>query len=652
MMKIRWFLLPKTLILMLLATFAKAEVQPAHIFGDHMVLQRDKPIKIWGRADRGEAVTAEFHGQKKSATTGSDGNWAIFLEKEAAGGPFTLKIMGKNTVVFSDVLVGEVWICSGQSNMEWPVGEAMNAAAEMAAANFPKIRHIKIPRRTSLQPETDFEKADWMVCSPTTVGGFSAVAYFFAKKIFEETGIPIGLVHSSWGGTICETWMSKKGLENDPELAAIASKLPHDLMGFENQQRQRLAGLVENFQGKTDPVASDKGWESTDFEDKNWATMKVPQAWEEQKLPNFDGMVWFRKEIVLTEAEAGQTAELFLGTIDDLDTTYLNGQKIGATWAWNSPRHYPIPAGLLRPGRNILAVKVVDTGGGGGFYGDSAVVRLVFPKKEVPLAGIWHARALIPTKIQVDPNSMATLLFNGMLSPVVGLGIRGAIWYQGESNVPRAEQYARTFPAMIADWRARWGQGDFPFYFVQLASFLPPDKNDLAGSTWAELRDAQRSTLALPNTGMAVATDIGDANDIHPRNKQEVGRRLALLALKNDFGKNLVASGPIFRSMKAKKGGIELSFDQVGGGLVAHDKYGYLAGFAIAGSDQKFHWARAEIRGDKVFVHADEVPKPVAVRFGWLDNPAETNLFNKEGLPASPFRTDHWKLVTDGVRFE
>ncbi len=641
---------PTILCAMLAATVARAEVRPARVFGDHMVLQRDRPIKIWGQAAPGEPVTVEFHFQKKSVTAGSDGAWAVILEKEAAGGPYSLKI---GVATFSDVLVGEVWICSGQSNMEWPVSETMNAAAEMAAADFPKIRHLKVPHRVSLRPEPDIDAADWQVCTPASVGSFSAVGYFFARKVFEETGVPVGLVNASWGGTICETWMSKNGLLASPELHEAAQKLPADLGQLSIRQRERMAQVVERFQGKTPTVASDAGWAAPGFDDSGWASLFVPKQWEEQGLPGFDGTVWLRRKFELTEAEAAQPAELLLGTIDDADTTFVNGQKVGATWSWNSPRRYPLPAGVLRPGRNSIAVKVVDTGGGGGFYGEEEAVRLVFSdKKTMPLAGNWRARAVVPEKVSTDPNSAATLLFNGMVAPLIGLGIRGAIWYQGESNTPRAEQYGRTFPALIRDWRERWGQGDFPFYFVQLAAFLPPEKNSLAGGAWAELRGAQLSTLSLPKTGMAVATDIGDADDIHPRNKQEVGRRLALHALKNDYGKAVEESGPLFKSVKFRHGAAVLTFNHATGGLTAHDKYGYLTGFAVAGADQQFHWARAEIRGKKVVVRSDEVAEPVAVRYGWLDNPAEGNLFNGAGLPASPFRSDGWRLTTEGNRFE
>jgi sialate O-acetylesterase len=638
--------------LLLASASARADVKPANIFGSHMVLQRDLPIKIWGWAGKSESVSIEFHGQKKRATPDQDGKWTVVLESEPAGGPFSLVISGRNTIVFEDVLVGDVWVCSGQSNMEWILKNAVNGDREVAAANFPAIRHLEIPDKTSLQPEKDIAKSTWQVCNPAQAGQFSAVAYFFARKLYEETKIPIGLVNSTWGGTHCETWMSKTTLQNCLEFQEAVASLPQSLPDFEQMERRKLDLLIDKFQGNINRAATADGWESEYWNDADWMPLQAPQLWEEQGLQDFDGVVWLRKSITLTEAQALQPATLLLGTIDDCDSTYLNGQKIGFTCSWDLPRIYPVPAGLLKPGRNVIAVKVIDWGGGGGFYGQERALQLVLGKDSIALAGAWKAsadRQSIQTSL--GPNTLPTLLFNGMVSPIIPFGIKGVIWYQGESNVPRAAQYARAFPLLITDWRTQWQQGDFPFYFVQLAAYLLPEKNNLMGSDWAELRDAQRQALALPNTGMVVATDIGDANDIHPRNKQDVGLRLALQALRHDYGKNIEYSGPLYRSMQVNGREIELSFDHAGSGLVAKNKYGYLFGFAIAGADQQFKWAKATIKGDKVVVFSEEVPNPVAVRFGWLDNPEETNLFNREGLPASPFRTDNWKLITEGVRF-
>lgn len=638
------------------AKIAFANVNPAHIFGSHMVLQRDKPIKVWGWADAGEKVTVQWRATKKAAKAGLDGRWEVLFNAEPAGGPYTMTLLGKDTVVFDDVLVGEVWVCSGQSNMEWILADAADAEAEIAAANYPQIRHIKVAHQTSLSPERDIEQADWDVCNPETAGQFSAVAYHFAKKLFEETGIPVGLINSSWGGTHCETWTSRTAVQNNPEFAETAASLPVSSDAFEALILGRINQLVDKFQGPANPGESADGWETATFDDSGWQNIYNPKAWEAQGLEGFDGVVWMRKTITLSEAQAQQPATLQLGVIDDCDSTYVNGQKIGVTCMWNQPRIYPLPAGVLKAGPNVIAVKVIDWGGGGGLYDRDNQVKLLLGADSISLAGTWKARVdRQAIKAQMDPNSMPTLLFNGMISPLLSLGIKGVIWYQGESNAPRAEQYARSFPRLIQDWRAQFNQGDFPFYFVQLASFLPYDYGNLLGSLlgseWAELRDAQRQTLALPHTGMAVTIDIGDAHDIHPRNKKDVGLRLARQALKYDYGRNIETSGPMYKSMEIKGSRIEISFDHAESGLVAHNKYGYLFGFSVAGADQVFHWAIAYIKDNKVTVYNDEVPNPVAVRYGWVDNPEDANLFNQEGLPAAPFRSDSWKLITADKKF-
>ena len=469
--------------ILLLAGTLHAEVKLPQLFSDNMVLQRNAPIPIWGWAAAGEKITIRFNKQVKTIKADKTGNWRLQLNPEAAGGPYELSVKGKNERLITNVLVGEVWVCSGQSNMEFALKGALNNADEIKAANYPEIRQIAVPKNASLTPQTDILPASWKICNPENAGSFSAVAYFFARKLQEELHVPIGLIHSSWGGTNVETWTSAAALAADPDFKDLAA-------------------------------AAD--------------------------------------------------------------------EKVKA----NNP-----------PGA---------------------------------------------------PNSFPALLFNGMLSPLIPYGIRGAIWYQGEANCDRAFQYQRTFPLMIKDWRQRWQQGDFPFYFAQLSSFNPSRQMRLTGSQWAELREAQLQTLALPNTGMAVTTDIGNPIDIHPTNKQDVGLRLALNALQKTYGINIVPCGPVYQSMSVNGAEAILHFTDTGGGLVIKNRYGYLQGFQIAGADQQFKWAKAYVKGDSVFVYNEEITTPVAVRYGWTDDAMEANLYNKEGLPASPFRTDHWKgLTTD-----
>ena len=391
-------------------------------------------------------------------------------------------------------------------------------------------------------------------------------------------------------------------------------------------------------------------WAGAELDYSQWQDMELPGLWEGKGLPNIDGEIWFRKIFTLTAEQASQKAYVSLGTIDDSDETWVNGRKIGATSQYNEMRKYDIPAGVLMKGPNVIAIKVVDTGGGGGIYGDPEELYIQVGETRIPLTGVWKYR---PSSIQVQaalqPNRYATLLYNAMIHPLIPYAFQGAIWYQGESNAGRAYQYRTLFSAMIQDWRQKWGQGDFPFLFVQLANFRQP-VDQPAESDWAELREAQAMALQLPATGMASAIDIGEADDIHPRNKQDVGLRLALNALKDTYGQSdLIASGPTYEGMEVQGKHVSLSFSQVGEGLEVRDKYGYINGFAVAGADKRFHWARAVLTGkNTIQVYADGVDKPVAVRYGWADNPDDLNLYNSVGLPTNPFRTDDWKGITYG----
>jgi sialate O-acetylesterase len=631
---------------------AAAQARLAGVFGDHMVLQRDAPIRVWGWAAPGETVRVALPGRQGSTKAQRDGRWAVLLPALPAGGPHALTVRASNTLVLQDVMVGELWLCSGQSNMEWPLRAALQGEQEVAASDHPVIRHLKIAHRASLQPADDMPPAAWQVSGPATAGEFSAAAYFFAVKLQRELGVTVGLINASWGGTHLETWTSPRAALRDPDLAAIVREMPANPAAYAARYRAHMQALVGSFQGAL-PIAAGEAsaWAKADADDRAWPELEVPRLWEEQGLPGFDGWVWYRRRIELSEAQAAGKASLHLGTIDDCDETYVNGQPVGGVCQWDAQRSYELPPGLLHAGSNLVAVRVTDTGGGGGFYGEPSVVRLETAAGSVPLAGRWKARVEGPLpKTRPDANDAPTLAFNGMLQPLLPLRIRGVLWYQGESNVPRAERYAAAFQRLITDWRAQWGQGRMPFYFVQLASFLPLANNSLVGSPWAELRDAQRQALVLRHTGMVVATDVGDANDIHPRNKQAIGERLALLALHGVHGRTVADSGPVWSGLRRTGARLELSFTQLHGGLRSHDQ-AELQGFAIADSSRQFHAAKAEIVGSRVRVWSLEVSKPVAVRYGWVDNPEQGNLVNGAGLPASPFRTDHWPWVTKNVRF-
>jgi sialate O-acetylesterase len=637
-----------------------ANVSLPKFFSDNMVLQRDQLIPVWGWANAGEKITVQFDKQIKTIKADKDGKWMIKLEPETAGGPFQLTIKGKNVVTISNVLVGEVWICSGQSNMEMPIegwGKINNYKQEIANADYPMIRHIKIPNTVSSTPKEDVTKGDWQICSPQSAGDFTAAGYFFARELYNKLHVPIGLINTSWGGTMIETWISKKGFEQTPYFKKMIDSMSSlDLENAAKQKKEAIMKKIEALQGKFDENANTDQWKVLDFDDSKWPHMKLPGYWEQQNLglEDLDGVVWFRKTIVIDDVNAGKPATIDLSKIDDSDESFVNGTKVGETKnKYGELRHYEIPAGVLKAGKNIIAIRVEDTGGGGGVYGDASDMKITIGSKVISLAGEWLFKiaSVFQNSTGIGPNSYPTLLFNGMINPLIPYAIKGAIWYQGEANADRAYEYRRSFPLMITDWRRQWHEGDFPFYFVQLASFNAGNGNSERGSSWAELREAQKMTLSLPNTGMAVTTDIGDANDIHPKDKQDVGKRLADIALNNVYAHTMEYSGPVFQSMKNDGNKMILTFSHIGDGLTVKDKYGYLKGFEVAGSDRHFHYAKAYIEGDKIIVYQDEVSSPIAVRYAWADDALEANLFNKNGFPASSFRTDDWKGITADAKY-
>ncbi|CAN5672060.1 sialate O-acetylesterase [soil metagenome] len=632
-----------------------ANVRLPKIFGDNMVLQRGQQIPVWGWADSKEKITIKFNKQTKTVVADRYGKWRINLDNEQAGGPFEMEVTGKNTIRFADVLVGDVWVCSGQSNMEFALVNATGAATEIASANFPQIRHIEVMKAIATKPQDDIKGGEWNVCSPETAGKFTAVGYYFAKKLQKELNVPIGLIHTSWGGTHVETWISREAFEKDEAFKDMIAAMPKmNLDSLAKEKERATFEVVRTLQGSFDNGKTPtNNWKDISLNDSKWPTIQLPALWESKGLPDLDGIVWFRKKITVSEADAGKPAVLELAMIDDADTTYVNGIMVGATNGYNVPRKYTIPAGVLKAGDNLIAIRVLDTGGGGGVYGSADDLKITIGSSTQLLAGAWvfKVASLLEGTTSVGPNSYPTLLFNAMLNPLIPFGIKGAIWYQGESNAGRAFEYRRSFPLMITDWRNRWKEGDFPFYFVQLASYNSANGNSTNGSTWGELREAQTLTLSLPNTGMAVTTDIGNPTDIHPRNKKDVGERLAAVALNKTYKKENVFSGPVFESMKIEGDKAILSFSNTGSGLITKNKYGYVEGFEIAGDNRQFKYAKALIDGNKIIVFQDGISTPVSVRYGWADDASDDNLFNKEGFPAGPFRTDNWKGITDDVHY-
>ncbi len=630
-----------------------AQVIASKIFADNMVLQCNTPIPVWGTAKADEKIEVRFNKQVKNTKADKTGKWMIRLNNENAGGPYNLTIKASNTIEIKNVLVGEVWICSGQSNTEWSVELSNDAQKEMSSANNPMIRHIKIDREINSLPQTTVNSnKSWQVCDSTTVGGFTAIGYFFAKKIYDELKIPIGLINTSWGGTNIETWISREGFESSDEYKEMIAKMPKvDLDSISKLKTKGFDKRIETLQGRKINAAASIAFKENGFNDSKWPELNIPQIWEEQSLGEFDGVVWLRKSITLSAVDSNKPAVLELAKIDDEDITYINGVKVGSMNQWDSDRKYTIPAGTLREGTNVIAVRVVDNGGGGGIYGDATDLKLSIGSTNIPLGGKWKFQ-VEAIKTSTNENSFPSLCYNAMINPLIPFAFKGVLWYQGESNAGRAYQYRKAFPLMIQDWRNKFGEGDFPFYFVQLASFIT-NGNSNEGCAWAELREAQTMTLSLPNTGMVVTTDlVTDPRDIHPKNKQDVGKRLAALALNNTYSKPRICGGPTYQSMEIKGNQIILTFENIGTGLTTPDKYGYIKGFEIAGQDQVFHYAKAYIKDNKVILSSENVENPVAVHFSWIGDATESNLFNKEGFPAVPFRTDIWKTVTKNEKYE
>lgn len=644
----RYCYLLLTFLLPLKYTSLYAQLELNAIFTDNMVIQRDVQVPIWGKAAPKETLSLVYNGITYKIQADKLGNWRLDLPAVKAGGPYSIKISTKKeTRELKNILVGDVWLASGQSNMEWVVRASNQAEMEIKQANDPAIRHFKVPHGFSELPQQTLDGGPWEITSSETVGDFSAVGYFFARELRKHQNVPIGILNSSWGGSRIEPWMSAEAL-GYTNTQDILAQMRERQAQKEKATREKLEKLLGSIPAKDEGLQNGRAiWAENDYSDASWLNMKLPTAWENAGLSELDGFVWFRKTITLSAADLAGNATLSLGPIDDSDITWVNGKKVGeTTQRYDMDRVYTVPASYLLPGVNVITVRVDDTGGGGGINGDAAKLFLKTAGTVYPLAADWKYKVgevRLGNSAVASANQTPMLLYNKMIHPILNFPIKGVIWYQGESNAGGTDAlaYRKLFPQMIQDWRSKWANsGAFPFLFVQLANFMQA-KPEPAESSWAVLRESQLATLSLENTGQAVIIDIGEANDIHPRNKQDVGYRLALAARKIAYGEqDLVYSGPVFKEMKLQGDKVRLSFDHVGKGLTAKDKYGYLKGFSICGVDKKYVWAKALIEGDEIIVWNESVKGPIAVRYAWADNPDDANLYNAEGLPASPFRTD------------
>ncbi len=631
-----------------------ANVSLPAIVGNGMVLQRDETLKIWGWAQPGEKVTVSFLKKNYKTVTGKDGKWMVKLNPMKAGGPYTMEIKGNNKITLNDILIGDVWVCSGQSNMTHYLGRhAERLAKDIAEANLPEIRQFYVPEKASINgPVENTPDLKWVAANPTTVLDFTVIGYFFVKKLYDKYHIPMGIINTCVGGTPIESWMSEEGFKEFPDIYKVVeqNKDTAYVNRVMQQFRQSMGGnsfgpRKETDKGLVGPVK----WFDPAYQPFNWKRINIPGYWEDQGIRNLDGVVWYRRVIEVPKSMTGVEATVKLGRIVNADEFYINGQKVGNTTYEYPQRVYKIKADVLKPGKNLLVIRVTNNAGKGGFVPDKPYF-LLAANDTVDLKGDWYykvgdvfqRRKPIGYGKQmvrpVNPQQSPTGLYNGMIAPYTNYAVKGFLWYQGEANADDPQAYAKLLPALIKDWRSHWQLGNVTFLIAQLPNYMDVNYSP-EESNWAQMRKVQLETAeTIPNTGIGVNIDLGEWNDIHPANKKPVGERLALQAMKITYGdKNVLSSGPIRKSARLDGNKIIISFDNVGSGLVSGNGE-ELSHFAIAGEDGVYEWAKAEIKGNEVVVWNDNIEKPVSVRYAWADNPDFANLYNKEGLPACPFQ--------------
>jgi len=634
-----------------------SQITISRMFSDHAILQRGVDIPVFGTGSYNEKVIVEFKGGKYKAKVDRNGKWKAVIPKQEAGGPFELVIYSSGeTKIINDILIGDIWIAGGQSNMEWYVEGAKDAEEEIENAYYPEIRIFDIAKKMSTVPLDELKKGEWNSVTSESICQFSAIGYFFGRNLHKNLNIPIGIINDNWGGTVIQTWMSKSAFIGLPEYEKELGNLKNiDLEKQKIEGKGVFNDWLSDFYNLDKGIENDKYiWASNENNFDSWKKMKLPKTWElsgEKNLINKDGVLWFQRYFNVDVVGGAEEVMLSLGAIDDSDKVWINGVLVGDTYnKYNKNRRYLINSNVLKVGKNSIVIRVEDYTGAGGFTSDEDLFYISIGDKKVNLFGNWRYKVGMFTKEPLPknifgPNIFPSLLYNGMIHPIKNFPIKGVIWYQGESNVYNAGEYTDLMKRWISDWRQVWTNKNIPFIWVQLANYgieqEVPDK-----SLWAELREAQDKALSIENTFMVTAVDIGEGDNIHPKNKQEVALRLSNTALNKVYDKfEVTCTGPKYKKSNKKGNFIIVTFDNKEYELVAKDKYGYLKGFTIAGMNRKFHWAKAYIIGkNKIKVWSDDVINPEAVRYSWQDNPEDSNLFSKNDLPVFPFRTDNWEL--------
>lgn len=627
------------LLLILVCHGALAEIQLPKLINQHMVLQRDVDLPIWGYADEGEAVLIKLDGKPIAKTQTSKGKWNITMPPQKAGGPHTLEFLGKNSIKVSDIYFGDVWVASGQSNMELQMYRLEeDYPQDLLDADYPLIRFFMVPQEYNFNaPQDDFSRGEWRLTSAANIKQTPALAFYFAKALLQTNGVAIGIINNALGGSPIEAWMSEEALHAFPESLAEGQRFknPQLIESINAKDKAKNDAWYGNINQQDLGLNGEKPWFAPNLDESDWETFTVPGYREDTDEHPFNGVWWFRKTVTMNEQQARATNIIRLGRIVDADEVYINGVKVGNTTYQYPPRRYPIPAGLLKEGDNQITVRVIANSGRSGFLFDKPYW-IGTDGNALDLKGQWKVKTgtLAPALASDAFIRWKPLgLYNGLTAPLTHFAIKGVIWYQGESNAGRWQDYQAKFSTMIKDWRKAWGQGDFPFIFAQLANYMP-QKTQPSDTDWAQLRHAQSQTLSEPNTAIALAIDIGEWNDIHPTNKKTLAHRMALAARALALHEDIRYQGPEISQIQRIGQTLVLSFTHIADGLVLKSQNDH--SFAIANDDGQFSWADAQLQGNQIILSAPNIKQPSQVRYAWGDNP-DASLYNSEQLPALPF---------------